>query len=1080
MLPSTLIHNDRVPDGLLAALDRRDVALWIRDLPADPSSRHLLEKFVGLPWRLILSEAYAATTFRALEEETTFNDPMTRKRGFAQIIDSDPTRTELPERCLPVYLLNGRTGQSSATDFASRFRRMTMLDALRRSGVRDLLVLSTGATAVPADLADLWASGFRCHLTFVSDDAKAEREIADWLAESNSSATILSISTAQAIEDVYTRFTRTYPEERRVLRIRDAHGEFHKIDVTEADEPERPLLDSYSLIEERELAPLMPEDLTEETFVGFFRDSTSSWRPYAAGLPWFRDRGCSIALGKSLAKLDAVGADENCIAYISSESGAGGTTLARSLAWEYAREGYPVLLAKQLPFSPDALPITNFMNRIRGFVSDQVLNKKEPASPKEAQDSPNRRYESPWIIVFDTLHWQQRDGELVQFLKEFERAGRPVCLLVVTGAVLDPSFRETSSTFKRLTVLNHALELSEAVELGAHLNKFLRLFGKQRETWHWERFYQDHTVQYLEGTAAFWVVLSFWIQGQYDLSESIQEWMYRSFIQNAPDTALKAALLRVAAMSTERLPLPEKLLPESNGPWPISYAMEEARPNLAALGLTRISSDGTNFWALIHDILGRFLINALFYDAAERERLGFGASREPEHLRFTLLRQISREPLLGERSHRSLGEDFATSIFKIDQEYGRSSFAPFWRDVLDALAEMPRSLRDTSRLFRHHVAISKRRIAKLDERLYQITQGDKLALIVDAIEDLKYALVHIQYTPGSETNLNLLNSLARAYFDLADAEAATGASRERILEIRHLANEATRRAYDENPTNSFVVETYVKNLLHTARESPAHAVETCIEILGVVSAALASKESAYRESQLSNLADQAMSILLQQVSQGPARREPRTPIDVLVLAWQALAENDSSPGISLANVPDANREKALEVLAHDAGKGSTQVITLRYNLLCISYPSAFKQQLELVQQLVASHKVAPQLRLEYAVLLFQNGRAPEGDKAFRTLRQLWRESEHFVEVPERLRWLCGPDGKSLKAVKATVTSDYGTRAMARVPEFGSALVPFRPEEHGLRNLRVGIGFTCHVSFGHNGPFLRPVTAGAHG
>jgi hypothetical protein len=1079
VLKNTLIHSDRVPDGLVAALDRRDVAFWIRDLPKEASSRQLLEKFLGLPWRLILSEIYDARAFRQLETETTFNDPMTRRRGFAQIIDSDPTRTELPERCLPVYLLNGRAGQSGSSDFASRLRRMTMLDALRRSGVRDLFVISTSA-AVPPDLADLWASGFRCRLTFVSDDSNAEKEIADWLAGTNSNATLLSISSAQAIEGIYVRFTETYPEERRVLRIRDAQGTFQKIDVTEVDEPERPILESYSLIEERDLAPLLPEDLTEENFVGFFRDSTSSWRPYAAGLPWLRDQRCRKTLGSYLAKLDAVGADENCIAYISSESGAGGTTLARALAWECAREGYPVLLANQVPFSPDALPITNFLNRIRGLVSDQAMHENESTSPREIQDPPDRHYESPWMIVFDTLHWQQRDGELIQFLKEFERAGRPVCLLVVTGSVLDPSFRENSSSFKRLTTLNHALELSEAIDLGDHLNTFLRLYGKQRERWHWERFYREHTVQYLEGTAAFWVVLSFWIQGQYDLSESIQEWMYRAFTQNAGDAELKAALLRIAAMSTERLPLPERLLPASNGPWPISYALEEARPSLAALGLTRISSDEEKYWALIHDILGRFLINALFYDATEREQLGFGASREPEHLRFTLLRQISREPLLGERSHRGLGEDFATSIFKIDQEYGRNSFAPFWRDVLEALAEMPRSLRDTSRLFRHHVAISKRRIAKLDERLYQITHEDKLALIRDAIEDLKYALVHIEYTPGAETNLNLLNSLARAYFDLADAEAAGGAPRERILEIRRLANEATRRAYDENPTNSFVIETYVKNLLHTARESSAHAVETCIEILGIISSALTSKDSAYRESQLSSLADEALGILLQQTSQSLTNSEPRTPIDVLVLAWQALAENDSSPGISLADVPDANRTNALEVLAHDAGKGSTQVITLRYNLICISHPFAFKQQLELVEQLAASHKVAPQLRLEYAVLLFQNGRAPEGDKTFRTLRQLWRESEYFVEVPERLRWLRGPDGRSLKTVKATVSSDYGTRAMARVLEFGSALVPFRPEEHGLRNLRVGTGFTCHVSFGHNGPFLRPVTAGAHG
>jgi hypothetical protein len=95
---------------------------------------------------------------------------------------------------------------------------------------------------------------------------------------------------------------------------------------------------------------------------------------------------------------------------------------------------------------------------------------------------------------------------------------------------------------------------------------------------------------------------------------------------------------------------------------------------------------------------------------------------------------------------------------------------------------------------------------------------------------------------------------------------------------------------------------------------------------------------------------------------------------------------------------------------------------------------------------------------------------------FKTLRQLWRESEHFVQVPERLRWLRTAEGGALQVVNAVTGSDYGNRAMARVQQFGNALVPFRPEEHGIRELRPGFRFSCHVSFGHNGPFLRPLTA----
>lgn len=1082
MFENQLFRIERVNDSLLSGLESRDAALWIRSLPKDPPSQAALAAFIGLPWKLVLSEAYEPKLFSSLETDTTFGDPLARKRGFVQIVDMDPSRIDFPQRCLPIYLLNGRQSASGLPDFASRLRRMTMLEELRRSSVRHLLIISVQDDPVPLDLKDLWSSGFRSSLTFASDASGTDSLLTRWLQEApiGTSASLLTTSAGQAIQDILARYTATYPEERRVVRIRDVRGRLHKVDVTDADEPERPITESYSLIEDRDLSPLTPEELTEEDFVAFFRDPTGSWRPYAAGLPWIRDTQCGRRLGSYLKRLDTVGTEENCIAYISSESGAGGTTLARSLAWECAREGYPVLLAKQAPFVPDALPIVNYLTRVHLATSTQLARDlgSADAAKNPERDSPARLYQCPWLIVFDSFHWQYREGELVRFLKQLGKSGRPVCVLVVTGTVLGEGF-VSGSLFKELAELNHAIELTEAEQLGDHLNRFLRHYGKQRERWQWEKFYRDHTVRYLEGTAAFWVTLSFWIQGQYDLTESIQEWMYRSFKQNAVDRGLQEAILRIAALSTERLPLPESLLPRSRSEWPISHLLTDAKPDLAALGLVRIRSDGEEHWALIHDILGRFLINALFYDFSSRNELGFAAAKDPEHLRFLLLRQISAEPALGERAYRQIGEEFATSIFKIDPDHGHSNFVALWRDVLNALHAMPRTLRDTSRLFRHHMAVSRRRIAKLDAKLYWVTDDERIKLLNDAVIDITFALTHIQYTPGSESNLNLLNSLANAYFDLAEAEAARGATPERIAEIRRLANDATRRAYDENPTNSFVIETYVKNLLQSAQGSSQHGIEECVDALGILFSALSSNESLYRASQLGSLADRALSILFQKTPQNFEELEPSSAVDVLVLAWNSLAGGSPTRGMSLTEVPEASRTRALEVLTHPAGRGSMQVIRLRYDLMCISQPSAFGQQLELVEQLQASnYRISPQLRLEYAILLYQNARFLEGDKEFRLLRQLWRESEQFVEVPERLRWLRSPDNKTLKTVHATVGSDSGIRTMALVQEFGSVSAPFRPEEHGIRDLRAGTRFTCHVSFGHNGPFLRPVTAGA--
>jgi hypothetical protein len=233
--------------------------------------------------------------------------------------------------------------------------------------------------------------------------------------------------------------------------------------------------------------------------------------------------------------------------------------------------------------------------------------------------------------------------------------------------------------------------------------------------------------------------------------------------------------------------------------------------------------------------------------------------------------------------------------------------------------------------------------------------------------------------------------------------------------------------------------------------------------------------------QLNNLAEQAFSLLLRQTPPIGQAGEPQNAIDVLVQAWQVLAENEQLLTGTLADVPQETRERALTLLAHPAARGNVQALMLQYSLLCCVREYAFAEQIEILDQLDARRaSTPPQLRLEYAILLFQTGRYHEGDKLFRELRRLWKESEHLVEVPDRLRWLRSSDTQALLIVHARVHTDYGTRVMARVQEFGSIAVPFRPEEHGFRELKTGSSFACHVSFGPNGPFLRPLTAAQRG
>lgn len=1083
MLDKMLLNIKSISNNTLANLETRDVALWIYDFTVGADQRNLLINFLGLPWKSIVYEGQQSDLISELEASSNVDDALARKRGFIQIIDSDPSRIELPSRCLPVYLLQGRNKGPEVSLFEKRLRRVTMLEDFRRSNVRELIIISSSTNPIPTDLCELWAAGYRTQLSFVSDTPSTETEIKKWLDTTDNVLTInlVQLSPVQLIEDILVRYNETYPPQRQIIRMRDVRGEFHKVDVTGVDEIERPILDSFSIIEERDLTPLAPGELSQELFIEFFKDPEASWRPYAASLPWERDSGCSDALRKCLTKLDVHGSDENCIAYIASEPGAGSTTLARNLAWKFARIGYPVLLAKSYPFVPQAIPIRNYITRVQKIFAKQITGfviDHEPINDGASTDyeiSPSTHYETPWIIVFDTIHWQHRDTELLQFRNELAKSGRSVCILTITDSMPGLTF-SNNVIFKRISDLNHAIKLSEARDLGKHLNEFLKYYGKARSEVQWDNFYQEHTNRYIDGIAAFWVTLSFWIQGQYDLSESIQQWVYSAFKEQTDDQVVKEAILQIAAMSSERFPLPQALLPEASGRWPVWLLLEDRLPDLSRLGLIQLVAQGERYWALVHDILGRLLINALFYDYPERQALGYSKAISSEHLRFLILRKISENPRLSERKYRAIGEDFATEIFKVDPDHGKNNFTDIWREVLDALNKMPQLFRNTSRIFQHHSAISRRRIAKLNTDLYKLSISDRVALLNQAINDIRFALLEIPYSVGSEPDLNLLNSLALAYFDLAEVKTELGASSAEIAELKKLANEATQKAYRESPNNSFVVETYVRSILQTAHDTPNQAMENCVKALGILYSALQSSSITGREAQLERLAHQAKEILFQQTPLEFSHRTPTNPVDVLVHAWLTLSERENEQSEwSLTDVPIQKQEKALEILAHPVGQTNTQILTLRYELTSNCQPFNFKQQITLLEPLTRSWML-PQLQLEYAVLLFQVGRANEGDLAFRKLRRLWQTSEFFVHVPERLHYLRTSDGTAQLIVHAINSSEHGTRAFAIVQEFSKLKVPFRPEEHGLVNLRPGVAFRCFVSFGINGPFLRPISS----
>jgi tetratricopeptide (TPR) repeat protein len=1060
------LRVDAIPPHLLSHLDTRDAALWVLEPFVDEAGPASASAIIGLPWRLVLSESSNPEVLRALERAEDPGDPLVRRRGYVHLVDINPAQVLLPPHCLPVYLLNGRVPDPTK-GLAALTRRLTMLDDLRRAQVKELVILAGSGPSLPTELAELWNDGLRTLVTVVSNAAATPVEVEAWRTARpfGTAVAYTPIAAKTFSKELVEAYLSGQADDRVILRMRNIRGDVQPLDITGLDDPEHPLLSNYELLRASDLRHFQATDLRPADIEGFFGNPANSWRPYAAGMPWERNSKTKQTLFGVLKRLDKEGPEAGRVAYIASESGAGGTTLMRSLAWAAAQEGYPTLVARPAPFKARALSVATYMTRI-------IAAHRAMLAP-EGEKSP--LYETPWLIVFDNMHWDGHAEELRNFLRELEVRGRAACILVVTGPYIDPNFYD-NRRFTQVANLSHEVSVDDALALGKHLNKFLAVHGSTRTDNDWRGFYDASAVQASRGIAAFWIALSFWVQHQFDMKETVQSWIYRQFTERVKDPSVRAAILNIAALSTERILLPESLLPPTTD-WPISQKIEDLRKEVPALGLARISREGDRYWALAHDVIGRYLLTAIFYDTPAREAAGLRDAVNPEHLRFSVLRRLSKNPALGHVVNREIAEEFAVSIFKIDPDHGHANFLQFWREALDALDEMPRALLATSRTFRHHVAISRRRLSKLTD-VVPLEPSERINLLERAARDIRYALENIPATPDSETDLNLYNSLAHAYQDLADEEIARGGNSKRVAELRALAHEALQRAYRTDPDNSFVVETYARSLLSDARDFPEKSAENAIEVLNIVYSAMDRDKSGQRRLNLSKLADKAMSTLLGSASLMGLAAEPTNDIDALVRAIRALAANRQNfEGMSLSDFAVEGRTQAAAYLAHPLLLGNAQAVRLRYALCCIDQPTDFQKQLELLQSLEGGGTTfSPQMRLELAVLLHQCDRHHEGERLFRGLRRLWREGEHYVEVPDRLRWLLAPDRITRRQVTARVLQKAEFRRAAKVREMLDIEVLFRPQEFGQQEFPPGTTIRGLVTFGHNGPFLRPTTA----
>ncbi|QNP78606.1 hypothetical protein [Agrobacterium tumefaciens] len=1047
----------------LAELDSRDVSLWLMPSFAEAAGPEATAGVLSLPWQFILSETASNDLLKSVDAlGNSIESPLVRRRGLVHVIDVPPSNVVLPPRSLPIFLLNGRT-EVDYVGFAARARRMEMIGEIQRRGIRNLVVLGGPNLTLPIELEQLWQDGFQCDLTIVSDDPDARQKVIDWQVSAGARRVTLIPAPAGALAEALHRRYTDRADDRLIIRVRDAQGNAHRVDLSGRDNPEHPLLGNFEMLSEAHLEYVTPETLSSEEVNGFFRDPSASWRPYAAQMPWSRNDRARNTLIKALRDLERNGPEAGRIFYIRAESGAGATTFIRSLAFEAALNGYPTLIATRAPFTPNGRSVVNFIN--------SSLNSIAAADFMRG----SRQYETPWLIAFDRSQWEGREGDIATFAREIMEAGRRICIVFVTDALL-PIAIHSERRLENLCDLSHEVSQDEAMALGRHLNRYLRPLGTAREAHEWQAFVNHSLVGSAAGRSVFWIALAFWLQRQIDLTETVQGWLYNQFQQKVTDKVVRRSIVDIAAMSTVRQLLPETLLPLSDD-FPTREKLSDLQSTVGALGIVRQRFETVSHWAMIHDQLGRFLMIGLFHDEPARVLAGLAAAQNPDHLRLMVLARIASNPMIAHPDLVELAETFATSIFKIDPGQGRSDFALYWREALEALDAMPNTFRMTSRTFLHHVSISRRRIAK-DDMMFPITDDERVVLLKRSAGDIEAALA-IEHRPGDESDLNLYNSLAHAYHDLAEVQTRCGASAEQVAALRSKANAATYSAYRLNPDNSYVLELYARDRLAGAQEDPEGAASVAIEVLGIVYGAMQRETAELRRNALSRLADKAFDLLLR--SGGPMNDdEPATEGEAIQQALSALGDGITrTEGMSLDDFPPANRIRATALLGHPLLRSNGQAVRLRYILTCMDQPMDFAVQLELLETLEGNRAImSPQLELELAILMHQRDRHHEASRRFQKLRQLWARGDHYVEVPDRLRWLLDQFTGQRRQVRARVASGGdGSRLHANVQELQNDRVPFRLAEFDSTQLRPGANISGLISFGHNGPLLRPLTAG---
>ena len=567
------------------------------------------------------------------------------------------------------------------------------------------------------------------------------------------------------------------------------------------------------------------------------------------------------------------------------------------------------MIARPSKTPAEAIRVVQFITRSQDAFRKEItsLGQQVPAE------------EIPWLIVFDVE--QSRSENVLAWYRELTESGRSVVLLCVMGSEVPPDFRRPFCHW--CDKLSHGITQDEAVELGRHLNRFLKSLKRDRSEHDWREFWEKNAPD-IGSMVSFWVALSFWLRGLLDLNESLSERLHQQVrlavgllpVGNASVAApakvspsVLLAILEVASISLERDLVPESCLESVNNRSSIGDKLVAAATEIPGAGLAHSGVNPRREWSINHELLARLLISCVYNDREILKYLEIQDTQDQTEFILRLLGRLAMRPAISFdiNINRDFAKQFAVSYLKIDNH--KREFVQNWQQVILILNSMPESIREGSRTYMHHAAITRRRICTMQEE-FDLPLNVRQLLLSEAIGLIEKAIT-LGTTPyETERDLNLYNSLSRLYQDLRDVEKGLNATPVRLKELTEKSSNATQQAARLDAGNDRVLETQARQNIASAEQYPEQGAEFAAQALYYVNQAMELDREGKRSKRLAELGDRALALL----------RDPRAAVQLgrlisvnnpygrIAMAWRALAGDSSSFPNDLTVVPNTTAQ----------------------------------------------------------------------------------------------------------------------------------------------------------------------------